>query len=409
MPTGILEVKLGSPYAMPTRRLHILLDRTRRDCCRARNAAITHWLLWRRQHPDWQPGDHYEPPARKIKRQPKATAKPPKDPAFAPRELLSRGLYAVATAAAPTLNTSVASSCCQEVVSRLKANTPYNHDGDARYIWQAILAAEVSLPTWRAGRIPLPRSVSRLVYTDDEAKIRMPLLSKRSGYKMLSPWVRVHAADLSRGNRRVLRRLADGDLRLADSQVVERKGKWYAQLCYDMPCRAVDLPEDRVLILRPSLPDERRPFVVTWPVDDGAVNWGVGNGRPLVAEYRRVAARRRALRHRYSDGCGSGHGKVRWYRTIKPLSRYVRDMCNRFAKQTIADIVALAIREQCGSVLYREPTMPVRAHCWFAAEDVPMDWTSFESRLAFRCEVSGLTYTCQRIGMREWRPAKDAG
>src|SRR3990167_4881530 len=125
MPTGILEVKLGRPYQMPEHRLRLLLSQARRDCCRARNAAITHWLLWRRSHPDWEPGGEYEAPPRKIKRAAKPDAKPAMDPPFAPREILSRELYHVSTAAAPALNTNLASSCVQEVIARLRANTPY--------------------------------------------------------------------------------------------------------------------------------------------------------------------------------------------------------------------------------------------------------------------------------------------
>src|SRR3990172_2172843 len=150
MPTAILEIKLGRPYEMPQKRLNKLLEQARRDCCTARNAGITHWLLWRRSHPDWQPGSEYEAPARKIKasgpRDRKASkaykkllaalagekdAKkreklqqriaaydgpppPPKDPPYAPREFMSRELYNVATAAVPDLNTSITSSCVQE-------------------------------------------------------------------------------------------------------------------------------------------------------------------------------------------------------------------------------------------------------------------------------------------------------
>jgi len=415
MPTGILEVKIGSALQMPDRRFLLLLEQARRDCCIARNAAMTHWFIWRRQNPEWEPGGAYDAPKLKIKRKPKPEPekKTPKDPPFAPREFLSRELYGIAVAAAGNLNTSVASSCVQEVTSRLKANTPYNHDGEARWAWQAILSSEVSLPTWRGGRIPMPRSVAKLIYTDDVCTIRFPLLSKKSGYKLklLSPVVRLDAADLKRGNRRILRRLASGDLRMADSQIVERKGKWYVQFCYDVPVCAVDLPTSRVLTILPSLPDDRRPFTCRWIVeeDQREIYWGLGNGRPLVAEYRRVAARRRALRNRYKDGCGSGHGKKRWYKTIRPMSRYVIDMCSRFTKQTVADIISLAIRERCGSILYREPTMPVRDNSWFAAPDVPFDWTNFETRLAFKCEVAGIEYDKIRVGMGEWRPKKDAG
>lgn len=411
MPTGILEVKIGRPYGMPERRLHILLSQTRKRCCQARNAAITHWLVWRRQNPEWEPGSKYEAPPPKIKqkKKPDDSKKPSKDPPYAPREFLSRELYDVASNAAPWLNTSVASSCVQEVNARLRANTPYNHEGDARFVWQAILASEVSLPTWRNGRIPMPRAVFRLSYTDDQCKVQVPLLSKKSGYRVLSPTVSLLASDLKAGNRRLLQRMACGDLRVADSQITERKGKWYVQLCYQIPAEASGLSSANVLTVTPSMPDYPRPFVCRWLVDDDReITRGIGDGKPLVADYRRVQSRRRALRDRYKDGCGSGHGRKRWYRTIQPMSRYVIDMTSRFTKQTIADIVKLAIRERCGAVMYREPTMPVRDNAWFAKMDVPFDWTQFETRLSFSCQKAGLEYDKQRIRMREWRPNKEA-
>ena len=192
MPTGILSMKLGAALGMTTRRLLLLLEQARRDNCKARNASIQHWLLWRRQHPDWQPGDPYEAPAAKIKRaaKPRPDGKA-KDPPLGPRLFLSRELYAVATAAAPNLAGILASCCVREVIQLLKANTPYDHDGDARWVWQAILGHEVSLPKWRKGRIPLPARSLRLTYDDHQCTLRFPLLSKASGYSTLSPTVRL--------------------------------------------------------------------------------------------------------------------------------------------------------------------------------------------------------------------------
>jgi len=426
MAIGILEVKLGRPIQMPTKRFHQLLRQARRDCCKARNAAMLHWYVWRREHADWEPGKPYEAPKAKIMRTRKPAGegkKPPKDSPIAPRLFLSRELYHAATAAARNLSASLASSCVQEVIARLKANTPYDHDGEARWVWQAILASEVNLPTWRGGRIPMPKRCSSLGYdgavsqpSADVARacksgcvLKFQLLSRLSGYRTLSPIVRLDAADLTRGNRRLLRRLASGEVRLADSQIVEKKGKWFAQFCYEVAANAIGLPTDQVLTLLPAEPDDKWPFALAWTKEDGNGRvWKIGNGRPLVAEYRRVVARRRAIRYRYQDGTGSGHGRQRWYKAIRPMAHAVRDMQNRFEKQTIADIIKLAIRERCGTVLYREPTMPVRNYSWFAAKDVPFDWTSFEARLRFKTETRGLAYEKARIGMKEWRPRKIA-
>lgn len=406
MAVAILEIKLGRPYQMPAKRLNVLLEAARGDCCKARNAAITHWLLWRRQNPNWEPGGKYDAPAPKIKRTPKPPkpgAKPPKDPQHAPRLFLSRELYSFAVKAAPRLSATIASSCVQDVNSRLKSNMPYNHDGEARWVWQAILNSEVSLPTWTGGKIPSPRSVTKLAYTEDACWVQFPLLSKASGYRTLSPKVRLHAADLTAGNRRLLRMLANGERRLADSQLYEKKGKWYFQACYELPTPE-ELESSRVLTLEIGKPKATYPFRLRWiDSDDKARDWTAGKVKPLIAEYRRIQAKRRALKWRYRDGAGSGHGRQRWARNIKPMKRAVRDLSSRWQKQFISDVIKHAIRERCGAILYREPTMPLRDKTLFAAEDVPFDWTVFLGRLRFKAECKGLRFEVTLMGMKEWR------
>ena len=406
MAVAIIEIKLGRPYQMPMKRLHKLLEQARRDCCKARNAAVTHWLLWRRQNPDWEPGGKYDAPTPKIKRKPKPPkqgAKPPKDPPYGPREFLSRELYAVASGAARNLNTSLASSCVQDAVSRLKANVPYNHDGAARWVWQAILDSEVSLPTWRGGKIPAPRSVTKLAYTEDECWVQFPLLSKASGYRTLSPKVRLHAADLTAGNRRLLRKLVSGEMRLADSQLYEKKGKWYFQACYELPTPE-ELDSERSLTLEIGKPESTYPFRLRWTDSDGKErDWTAGKAKPLIAEYRRIQAKRRSLRWRYRDGAGGGHGKRRFFKSLKPMERAVRDLSGRWQKQFVSDVIKHAIKEGCGAIVYREPTMPLRDKTMFSREDVPFDWTSFIGRLRFKAESKGLRFESTRMGMKEWR------
>jgi len=412
-PTGVLPIKLGRPLQMPARRLAALLTATQRQCCIARNAVVTRWYVWRKEHPDWKPGDPYEAPPAKTKRKPKETDKEPKDSLIGPRLFLSRDLYGTATEAATMLSGTVASGCSQEVVDLLRKNTPYNHPGDARWNWQAILAHEISLPTWREGTIPCPKSTSKFLYTDDRCELMFSLLSKRTGYKVLSPTVRLEVGDFSPGKRRLLQRIARGDIAMCDSQIAEKGGQWYFNLCYRVPVVASGLPADRILTVKPSLPDDAWPLVLEW-MDAESGNpehWFVGKAKPLIAEYRRVKSRRRAICDRYRDGTGSGHGRQRWYQTIRPLARWVVNAQVRFEKQTVSDIVKRAILEKCGTILYREPTMPVRDVGWWAKQDMPFNWTSFGARLKFAATKAGLAYEVERIRMREWKRTdeKDAG
>jgi hypothetical protein len=215
--------------------------------------------------------------------------------------------------------------------------------------------------------------------------------------------VRLHVADLTAGKRRIWRKLASGEWRFADSQLYEKKGKWFAQICYELPA-AESADSERTLTLLPGNPESEYPFRMLWTDSEGKDrDWTAGKAKPLIAEYRRVQARRRALRWRYRDGSGSGHGKNRFFRGIKPMERSVRDMCGRWQKQFISDVIKTALNEGCGAILYREPSKPLREKEFFARNDVPFDWTQFLGRLKFKCEAKGLTFEVERIGLAEWR------
>lgn len=401
MPTGVFpNLKLGGPLQMPKKRLALLLAQSRHDCNVVRNAVATAWYVWRRENPQWTPGE--------------------KDSKLCPRNMLNRELYHIGCNAAPNLSTKIVSRCVRDVVSKLKANVPYNHDGDARWFWQAVLSNEVSLPTWRKGRIPVPlqdmvigydgivlpgaKKPNRSMVTraaESGCAIRFALLSRASGYSVMSPIVRLKVKDFTVGQRRLLRRMVADEVHIGDSQIIEKDGEWFVQLVYDVPVKASGFSEDKVLTVLPAQPEDKWPFELRWGDES---RWYIGNGRGYGTEYQRIQARRRAIRHRYKSDSGKGHGKQRAYKSLQPMTRAVQDLAGRFQKQTISDVVKLALREQCGTLVYREPSKPIRNRAWFSKKhDAPFDWTEFEARLRFKCEQHGIKYVKERILWKEWR------
>lgn len=411
---GAIIIKLGRPYNMPASHLDKRLHQTAHLCSVARNAAATNWLLWRRAHPDWQPNDPYNAPPTKIKtspRRPKDPTKPPinpedrKDSPIAPRLYLSRELNHAVRDAAPSLSSNIASCCVQHVIKALKRKTSYvkkERGFKGRWFWESILLNEDSLPNYRNSEfINAPKSSTKLIYSDDGCYVQFSLFSKECRERVLAPIVRLHVKDLSNGHRRILKQLTNGTMPLCDSQITFFRGDWYINLSYKLPTSAIALPKDRVLTVEPCGPNDPRPFRLYWTNEDGdARTWDVGAGRPLTMEYRRIQAIRRAVR---SKGY-MGHGQQKQHSRTSHMSDRVILLCDRFRKQTVADIIRLAISERCGSILYHEPTMPVRENTWFADQDVPMDWTKFESHLANKSINTGLEYHTERIGMAEWQP-----
>ena len=410
---GALVIKLGRPEGMTTRRFHALLHDIANKCAIARNAGVTHWLMWRRANPDWKKGDPYVAPAPLIKvtprkpKDPTKPRKPPTDGPLGPRLFISREISRVMNASVVGVSPSVISCCAQGWQDAFTNKTSYKDKErgyKGRWVWESILLNENSLPNYKNSEIiPVPKQQAKLFYTSDECKIRLPLLSKKSGWRIISPIVRLEVKGMSCGQRRILRNIADGTLARCDSQLTFARGEWYLNLTYKMPTVGSGLPKDRVLTVEPCGGDDPRPFRLYWTnEDDGEKRtWDVGAGRPLEAEYQRIQAKRRAIKGRPYKGKGCF---VQSKRT-RPMSDRVTNLCARFRKQTVSDIIKIAIRERCGTIIYREPTIPVRDYTWFAEHDVPMNWEPFTNQLIHRTIfVKGIDCEVVRIGKPEWYP-----
>ena len=385
MPTGVLSVKLGSCVTMPSKRFYVLLDGIAQDCNRIRNAVARGWLRWREDNPDWEPAQRR---VRDGSPKVKADGTPVLEHPMISQDV-EKGLFHVYKTVAPRVSSNLASGCWSEVLGDLKDRVPYNHDGPSRFRWQAVLNSEVQLSTYRGLVLPCAKKDSVIVATDDELTLEFPVLSKASGFKVIRHKVRLvghKSHGLSKGNQRLLQRIARGDVKRCDSTITKKDKDWYLRLVYDVPVTNHHLDPGKVATITP-LRDNRRPFEVK-TVNGG--RWLVGDGVAMKAACDRINMRRKAIRHRYRDGAGSGHGKRQFFRALRPLSRAVIDEQDRFVKSLAAEIVKFCVQNDCGSVIYREPTMPLRKLLWFDTHGVPFDWTKFASFLAFKLQCHGI-------------------
>lgn len=375
MPVGTIKIKFGKCLTGRNKTFHRDLREAARQANKCRIAAFMGW----------------EDRARKAL---------PKDK----KEVLAlaKETYKDARSGGRNLAAGPASVCAQEVIDWLTSNVPYNHEGDARWRWQAVLDYEINRPTWRSLEIPVRAGDvrKRFVWTDDRCTLAFPLFSTDSGRANRSPTVRLEVGKFSRGTRRLLREIADGKRKLRDSSIQERDGKWYFVMAYDVPTVVHAWDDSVTLTLLPSPPDATRPFVCILP--DGR-KWWLGDGLPLEREYQRVVARRKAIQYRYRNGQGAGHGRERFYQATRPDSRAWTDMQRLFSWNLIADLVRLCERHGAGSLLYREPTMPVRQHCWFSQRGMPFDWSGLNGKLTHASKKHGFGLAVSRIGMKEYR------
>lgn len=390
---GLLKLKLGSCCTMPSARLQADLHDMALACRTVRNRAARWWQRWREDHPNFD------------------------GPGLLPSEA-AKERYAAMCLEARSLATVTVASCVKGVDEHLTARMPRNHDGEARYRWQAVLWGEVNLDTSRTLEIPLHNRLVRLCYTgrmctpatgtvgsqvarfgESSCVLGFQLFSLESGRRERNPIVRLEVGQLSAGNRRVLAQIARGEWPHRDSKLKFREGRrqgegdWFLHLVYRQPRIDLGLDKARIATLEALPPTAERPFRIGMP---GERPWELGFPG-LAREHERLERRRASLRRRYREGGsgGYGHGRGRVEAGIAPHSRALQDLRERCVKLVVADVLKFCRTRDCGSLVYVEPSLPIRGQSWFSGRDVCFDWTAFLTRLEHKCQLHGVDVVVQ--------------
>lgn len=462
--TSVLKIKIGACLTGPTRRLLADLKDTARTCNRARNAMVQSWLRWRWEHPDWTPPVRTnEDGTPKLRR----NGQPILDQPAAPRVVTHEGqlgefikvklpgrkklvnqrvgdkaigvsfgtyLYHAGRAVTPNLSTSVCVQLSKDVWGRLTDDLPYNHGGEAQERWEGILKHEVNPDTYRTTAIPVMNNNAGICYlghaTQGVAKISrpvsvrvqhcgkssavlvFPMFSESSGREWKEAIVRLEVRQLSKGNRLVMLRIARGDWKLCDSEIVYRekskggrkRGDWFFMMTYEQPEQDLGLDVKRTATLNLLSSNASHPMQIA---AEDAFPWTLGDVGTFTQSWERLENRRLGMRSDYSvGGPGSkGHGRARYERDINPVTRGARNIAEKFSQGVIAQILKYCIRNNCGRIVYREPTGPLRLASWFSARNVsvPFDWSRFRPNLEHKCKLHKITLVVEREGMKEFR------
>lgn len=389
---AVIKLKLGACINMPSKRASLLMQQIGLNCDRARNVALRFWERWREDNPNWVPQQR-----RTRRGEPKTNQDGTpvmESPAYS--QDTGNAMYHAARnaggGAARSVNTGIISVCSAEICDWLKTKMPYNHDGDAKFRWEAILKDEINRPTFRSRAIPLPAQQYKFEKTNDHCTLQCTLLSKEAGYSNRTLTFRLEVSGLPAGKRRWLQRAADGEVKLRDSELKYDRGSWYCLLVCDAKHTA-DAPDPtKKAVLKPLAGKSKNPWELRFDTDDAIY---LGDGAAVKAEFRRRLARIRSLGSKYrysggggtgtgpSPGSGRGHGKSRYFAKVKPLTRGRTDFATRMRNQVIADIVKACVRNNCGTLEYREPSLHLRDSLWYNENGIDFDWTSFLGHLRF--------------------------
>lgn len=388
MTTPVMELRLGRCYTGTKRRGMEVVREAMRLCNVARNRMVEEWRNEVRKADSWE----WQKP-------------------------WSMQFYHRGRDSVPGLATTIVSAASQQIYDWQKSRVPYNHEGDAKKKGEACFLYETSLPTFRSPMLPAKRQSWKIVKTDAGYEFSITLFSKQSSnIKKRWTW-HIETGRMSKGRKLLLDRIVSQqesasktDYRPADSKIIfKRKGKrdiLMLQLGYRCPTKDLGLDQDRVAVLMPAPPGHNRPFILT---DPEGKSFGLGDGRPLVAGCQRYEIRRRQLRFNYRDNAGSGHGRSRFFRTLRPWSRSVINLQDRWTKLFVHHVLQGCIATNCGTLEYREPTKPLREKLWFAKKGVPINWEKLQSSLIWKLESQhGIILRrngkmMPRLGMAEFR------
>jgi hypothetical protein len=417
---GLLKLQLQTAAGISRRRLHDELDAVRISVNRAKNSIMLDWFMWRKQNPDWQPEQRRD---REGNLKAFTDGLPVmEDPAIS--QAMERDLYTHARRVTPELFSKIVARCCTAAVQTLKFNVPYNHQGKAKKIWQALLLHETQLNDYnkpRSGRsIPISNQETYIYYAGacnrhgvgieqrirefagNSVAIRFALWSRASGRSQIDVIARVAVGKMRQGHRRILRQIAAGEIKACDSLVVEDNGKWYVHLVYELtPAQSTADPNRKAVLTMGT----ENALTLSFPDNaDGKPSrpWRIGNDEYLRVQLTRLISRRKAIEFGTRFGQNRGHGRRPIVAIQTRNTRQQRHQMKAYRGNVVADIIKACQRNNCGTLVYREPTLPLRKRSWFATEGIDFNWRDLDSDLAYKSERNGLQYKTERMRTAEW-------
>ncbi len=411
---GVLKLQLQAADGMSRRRMYESLATAKGAANRAKNAAALNWYLWRTQNPRWQPAQRTDKDGLPKFNQ---RGEPMLENA-ALSQAAERAMYTAARAAVPELYSLITSRCVNDVIDMLKADTPDNHPGKAKKVHEAILLHEFQLGNYnrpQSRSFPVPGKAVYLFYcglcnrksdgitrrieafAGSSAAVRFPVWSRDAGQHRVDVLARIAVSKMRKAYRHTLRRIAAGDIKALDSDIVEDGGKWFLHLFYERPAKISNLDESREAVLTIGGDNS---FTLMLP---DATPRKLGSDEYLYAQLLRMIGRRKAIEFSTRFGQGRGHGRGHIHAIQSRSNRQQRHQIQAFTNNLRADVMKACVRANCGKLVYREPTLPLRKLSWFAQQGIEFAWHEFGPELSRVAVREGLKFRIDRMGVPEWK------
>jgi hypothetical protein len=373
----LVSLKLGSCVSMPTKRADAILADTLYQVQRSKNRWVQNW-----EQTNIDRGEEDTP--------------------------IVWPKYGIARSVCRHVNSQIISTAVHEVSQKLRSKMPWDYKGKSRKFWQGVLNFEIARPTFKGQSFGLHKAIMSLSW-EHELILGLSMMSIDSGYRNKRLLWRLHTKELSAGHKRIIRNILDPEhpFAMCCSRLCKTDNAWFLRLVYKdtRELDSVTFRDDNYAMLIPNPKiDERSAFLLISP--DMRTRYLL-RGDLLQFTHKRLESRRAALRQKYSvDRAGKSHGRQRYFAKQRPLTRGWQNMMDMTRKSVIADVLSMMKKWGCSSLVYREPSMPVRSHDWFAEHNLNWPWSEFEAQLKTKCDDNRIAYLSgpsRRLKLAEFR------
>ena len=302
----------------------------------------------------------------------------------------------------------------KEIDTILKARTPRDHNGKAKYKHTAIMDYEISIPSFRSLTVPVKNRTIRIAENGmmllgnknrllQDFSTTFPQDQKRRvviGFPLHSGGAPFAAFTLilhDQFEQNIIDGIRDGKCKIGDSKLCKNtdKGFWELHLSYSRDFhRSVDAEHaDNAAYLIPLNQDSVCPLALVVPCDDGKYERIlIGNNRSIRAAVQEVKdldkkARTTGFYYRRMRA-GGGHGRSKMIEKTNHYHYRARCLRKNLMRHLITTICKIAASKNCGTMVYLEPTKPSRQITWFSKQDVTFEWARFEADLASKVQFT---------------------
>lgn len=212
----------------------------------------------------------------------------------------------------------------------------------------------------------------------------------------------------SGGKVAIAYRILGGHYKFCGSSILwdRMKNKWYVLISYRIPKMQPDYKPvpGKTLIIRPGY---KRPWLAR--VNGRSFSIG-GTGKHVEMMRQRVRGQRlgRQAMYRYAGSANKGHGRNRAIQAFQVLSRSWKDFVKSANHFITAQVVKIALAEECERVVYFQPDGAFKESRFLNTagkiddrDSSGWDWYQVQTFLSYKCEDAGLDLLTRKVGDRE--------